>query len=183
MINTRNEFVDGLVINVMSPDNRTLTVDRNMQPLNGTFVTGSTGGRFRALQRYSYLVRLDTTPEDLVASMEIPFDMQTLKMLNIDPANTYVGKLADNGKSWVVSESLRNIHTETSRTRAMKMNTLGGEYQLLGRTSEDLANIFQQYGEDERQSVRLTSGQGMQAVEFIDGMRVNVQTDKNIQMN
>jgi len=110
MVRTVSLFVDGMVIDVMSPENRTLSVDRNMTPLNGSFVTGSTGGSFRALQRYSYLVRLDAPANNLVASMEIPFLNETLQRLNIDAANLYVGKLAADGKSWEVMENMRNVH-------------------------------------------------------------------------
>lgn len=110
MERTDQDFRDGLALDLFSPKNRTLVVQRNNAPLPGNFVTGSTGEPFIALQTFSYQIRLNETANDLIAKVELPYDRNTLRRLGILQSNTYVGKLAVDGRSWVVSETQRNVH-------------------------------------------------------------------------
>ena len=63
-----------------------------------------------ALSPYSYVIKLNETADDLIAKVEVPYDPAQLRAQGVDPANTYVGTLARDKKSWVVSETQRNVH-------------------------------------------------------------------------
>jgi hypothetical protein len=110
MDRTDIDFVDGLAIDLFSPKNRTFTVQMKQNPLNGIFVTGSTGEGFRGLQRYSYVIKTNETTDDLIAKVELPYNLQQLQAAGIDASDTYVGKLAPDGKSWMIMETQRNVH-------------------------------------------------------------------------
>ncbi|KAF2148068.1 hypothetical protein K461DRAFT_68088 [Myriangium duriaei CBS 260.36] len=110
MQRTDQDFKDGLALDLFSPKNRSLVVQKNSQPLPGNFVSGTTGEPFTALSPYSYVVKMNETAKDLIAKIELPFDSEQLKKQGVDPASTYVGKLAQDGKSWVVSGLQRNVH-------------------------------------------------------------------------
>jgi hypothetical protein len=110
MERTDQDFVDGLALDLFSPLNRTLVVTKNPRPLSGRFVSGSTGAPFEALSKYSYVVQMNETANDLIAKIELPYDPVALQKIGIDQSNTYVGTLAADKKSWVVSESQRNVH-------------------------------------------------------------------------
>ena len=110
MERTDQEFVDGLALDLFSPTNRTLVVTQNTSPLPGGFVSGSTGAPFVALSNYSWVVKLNETANDLIAKIELPYDPAALQQVGIGQGNTYVGVLAADKKSWVVSESQRNVH-------------------------------------------------------------------------
>lgn len=71
-------------------------------------------------------------------------DSADLELLNVAPANTYLGKLSPDGTHWVVDESTRNVHVSEDNTRIIKMSEMDGEYVLLGRQTLDTANIFVQ---------------------------------------
>jgi hypothetical protein len=53
---------------------------------------------------------MNETANDLIAKIELPYDPVALQKIGIDQSNTYVGTLAADKKSWVVSESQRNVH-------------------------------------------------------------------------
>lgn len=110
MERTDQDFVDGLALDLFSPSNRTLIVNRNNSPLSGSYVTGTTGEPFVALSSYSYIVQFNETANDLIAKIELPYDPSQLKAMGIDQGDTYVGTLAADKKSWVISESQRNVH-------------------------------------------------------------------------
>jgi hypothetical protein len=110
MERTDQDFKDGLALDLLSPVNRTLVVQKNTSPLPGNFVTGSTGEPFMALSSYSYVIKLNETANDLIAKVEVPYDPVMLQTMGIDLSNTYVGTLAADKKSWVISESQRNVH-------------------------------------------------------------------------
>jgi hypothetical protein len=110
MERTDQDFVDGLALDLFSPFNRTLVVEKNTSPLSGTFVSGSTGEPFVALSNYSWVIKTNDTANDLIAKIELPHDPVTLQQIGINQGNTYVGMLAADGKSWTVSESQRNVH-------------------------------------------------------------------------
>lgn len=63
------------------------------------------------------------------------------------------------------------------------MTSLDGEYMLLGRKTQDTANIFVQYGQGETRTVNVTGGNGVQTAEFIDGLRFSVMSGKPFRMN
>ena len=110
MERTDQDFVDGLALDILSPTNRTLVVYQNQSPLSGAFVSGSNGEPFLALSNYSYVVRMNETANDLIAKIELPYDPVALQKVGVTTANTYVGQLAADKASWVVSESQRNVH-------------------------------------------------------------------------
>jgi hypothetical protein len=47
---------------------------------------------------------------DLIAKIELSYEPTMLNVMGIDQANTAVGKLSQDGKSWIISESQRNVH-------------------------------------------------------------------------
>ncbi|KAF2475301.1 uncharacterized protein BDR25DRAFT_382231 [Lindgomyces ingoldianus] len=183
MERTDQDFVDGLALDLFSPSSRTLFVQQNTSPLPGNFVSGSTGEQFIALSNYSYVIKLNETANDLIAKVELPYDPVMLQQMGIDQGNTYVGTLASDKKSWVVSESQRNVHVSENKTRIIKMTSLDGEHILLGRMTEDVSNIFVQYGQGATRTVNVTGGQGVQEAEFIDGLRFTVESEQPFKMN
>jgi len=110
MDRTDQDFVDGLALDLFSPTNRTVVVQQNLQPLDGRFVTSSFGEPFMALSNYSYVVKVSDKAQDLIAKIELPYDPIAVAKMGVDFRNTYVGTLAADGKSWVISESQRNVH-------------------------------------------------------------------------
>jgi hypothetical protein len=63
------------------------------------------------------------------------------------------------------------------------MTSLDGEYMLLGRRTEDVSNIFVQYGQGATRTVNVTCGQGIQEAEFVDGLRFSIESAQNITLN
>lgn len=63
------------------------------------------------------------------------------------------------------------------------MTSLDGEYILLGRKSVDTANIFVQYGFGATRTVNLTGGKGIQEAEFVDGLRISLESEKDMRIN
>lgn len=64
------------------------------------------------------------------------------------------------------------------------MNSMDGEYMLLGRKSEDFANIFVQYGQGATRTVNVTgNAAGIQEAEFIDGLRLKIQSSTDFGIN
>jgi len=110
MVRTDQDFVDGLALDLFSPVNRTLVVTQNTSPLPGNFVTGSTGEGFVNLSNYSWIIKMNETARDLIAKVELPYDPVALQQQGVDVSNTYVGTLAADKKSWIISESQRNVH-------------------------------------------------------------------------
>jgi hypothetical protein len=70
-----------------------------------------------------------------------------------------------------------------NKTRIIKMTSLDGEYILLGRQTVDTANIFVQYGFGATRTVNLTGGTGIQQAEFVDGLRLTAETEREMQIN
>lgn len=183
MERTDQDFQDGLALDLFSPKNRTLVVLQNTKPLPGNFVTGTTGAPFIALSNYSYIIKMNETANDLIAKIEIPYDLQTLNRLNVQEGNTYVGTLASDRMSWVINEATRNVHRSENNTRIIKMTSLDGEYILLGRQGADVTNIFVQYGQGATRTVNITGGGGRQEAEFVDGLRFSMVAQSNLTMN
>jgi hypothetical protein len=183
MDRTDIDFVDGLAIDLLSPNNRTFVITQNTNALDGKFVTGTTGENFQALLPYSYIIKLNESAEDLIAKVELPYDPSQLAASGFDPADTYVGKLAADGMSWMIMENQRNVHRSENKTRIVKMTSLDGEYLLLGRKGIDNSNVFVQYGQGETRTANFSGGPGRQEAEFIDGLRFSIETNGPLRMN
>jgi hypothetical protein len=183
MERTDQDFEDGLALDLFSPTNRTLVVSQNTMPLSAGFVSGTTGEPFIALSNYSYIIQMNETANDLIAKIEIPYDVTMLNDMGIQEANTYVATLAPDKKSWVVDDATRNVHRSENSTRIIKMTSLDGEYLLVGRRTVDTGNIFVQYGQGETRTVNMTGGSAIQEAEFIDGLRFSVQVETPLRMN
>lgn len=183
MERTDQDFQDGLALDLFSPKNRTLVVQQNKAPLPGHFVTGANGEPFIALSNYSYIIRMNETANDLIAKIEIPYDPEMLDQMGIQEANTYVGTLAPDKKSWVIDNLTRNVHRSENNTRIIKMTSLDGEYLLLGRQTVDTSNIFVQYGQGATRTVNVTGGPGIQEAEFVDGLRLSVEAQAPMKIN
>ncbi|PBP19869.1 paired amphipathic helix protein Sin3a [Diplocarpon rosae] len=183
MQRTDQDFRDGLALDILSPKNRTIVVTQNNAPLSTIYMLGTTGGPFVALSNYSYIIKTSDQAGDLIAKIEIPYDVAMLTEEGIQESNTYVAALASDGQSWSIEDSTRNVHRSENNTRIEKMTAIDGEYILVGRKSVDVGNIFVQYGQGATRTANFTGGTGNQCVEFIDGMRFTVQTNKDLQMN
>ncbi|EGX94243.1 hypothetical protein CCM_02514 [Cordyceps militaris CM01] len=184
MVRTDQDFVDGFVLDLFSPKNRTAVVTQNTSPLSGSFVSGSTGEGFINLSKYSWVIKFNESATDLIAKVELPYDPVALAKEGVEPANTYVGTLAADKKSWVVSEAQRNVHVTENKTRIIKMTSMDGEYMLLGRKSIDTSNIFVQYGQGVTRTVNVTGGADkIQEAEFVDGLRFSIQSTKPFTLN
>lgn len=81
----------------------------NKSPLNGTFVTGVTGTGYRTVRAYSYVFKMDPPGNDMIAKITIPYDPTRLQNVSIAQADTYVGKLSDDKKEWVVSTARQTV--------------------------------------------------------------------------
>lgn len=183
MQRTDQDFKDGLALDLFSPKARTLTVKQNTSPLSANFITGNSGEPFVALSNYSYIVQMNETANDLIAKIEIPYDVPMLNKMGVQEANTYVATLSSDKKSWVIDDATRNVHRSENNTRIIKMTSLDGEYLLVGRQTVDTSNIFVQYGQGATRTVNMTGGPGVQEAEFIDGFRFSVQTNMSMTMN
>src|ERR1700761_6691453 len=69
------------------------------------------------------------------------------------------------------------------KTSMSQMTSLDGEYVILGRKGTDNGNVFAPYGEGDQFSANFNGGPGRQDVEFIDGLRFAVQSDRPIRVN
>ena len=63
------------------------------------------------------------------------------------------------------------------------MNSLDGEYLLLGRKTVDTSNIFVQYGQGATRTVNVTGGPGRQEAEFVDGLRFSLDSTQPFKLN
>ncbi|KAF1999521.1 hypothetical protein P154DRAFT_576973 [Amniculicola lignicola CBS 123094] len=183
MQKTTQPFKDGLTLDINSPTPRTLTVTKNNVPLDAQFVTGSSGAPFMALSPYSYILKTNDSASNLIAAVSLPYNTSTIKQAGVDPANTYVGKLASDGLSWVVTEMDRSINVAGNATRMVKMTGVDGEYLLLGRRTTEEANVFVEYGYGERSTVAMVGGRGVQEAQWVDGLRISALVDKAMGVN
>lgn len=110
MQRTDVDYPDGLALDLFSPVSRSVIVTQKHSPLPGRYVTGSSGEPFIALSNFSYIIKVNETANDLIAKVELPYEPTSLQSIGIEPANTFVGTLAPDKKSWVIAESQRNIH-------------------------------------------------------------------------
>lgn len=86
---------------MFSPSNQTVTVVKNNTPLPVQYISGTTGGNYRALTPYSYVVQTGSQAVDLIAELDIAYDPVKLLAFNVDPSNAFVVKLATDNSSWV----------------------------------------------------------------------------------
>lgn len=92
-------------MDVYSPSNRSLTVAQNTNPMSVQYISGSTGGNYRALSPYSYIIQTAGAAVDLIASLQIPYDPIKLLAFGVDPSNSFVGKLSSDNQSWVIVDA------------------------------------------------------------------------------
>ena len=90
MERTDQDFKDGLALDIFSPKNCILVVIQNTSPLPTQFVTGNSGSSFVALSKYSYIITVNGTANDLIAKIEVPYDPTALQSIRVQEANTYV---------------------------------------------------------------------------------------------
>lgn len=153
-----------------------------MAPLNAQFVSGANGESFVGIQNYSYVIQMSDSANDLIAKIEIPYEVDKLNSMGVQEGNTYVGMLSADKKSWAVDYATRNVHRSENNTRIIKMTNITGEYRLLGRQSQDESNVFVQYGQGATRTMNITTG-GKQEAEFVDDLRVAVVSPVNTTMN
>jgi len=86
-----------------------MTVKMNEKPLNGTFVTGTTGEGFRTVRGYSYIITTNEPASDMIAKVEIPYDPVRLQNATIAEGDTYIARLAADKKAWEVMDNQRTV--------------------------------------------------------------------------
>lgn len=178
-------YPGGFNLDILAPANHTVLVTQNESPLPASFITGSAGDAstpFLQLSSVSYIVTTTEYAGDLIAQISIPYSPEDLTSKGIQAANTYVAVLAADKRSWVVDESTRNIQRAQNRTRIEKLTSVTGEYMLVGRQSVDMGNIFMSYGTGSAHTVSFIGGAGVQEAEFVDGLRMRVQTNVTVNM-
>lgn len=57
-------------------------------------MSGTNGELFVALSSYSCIIKMNETANDLIANVEVPYDLVKLNALGVEEANTYVATLA-----------------------------------------------------------------------------------------
>jgi len=131
---------DGLILSTYSPQARTVTIQSKTAPrLPGSKVAGFSNSAFVAINDHSYIIKLNDTASDIVARLELPYVAASLADLRVDPAGLYVGRLADDGASWVVDPS-------QSFGRLARMGALEGEYRLLGQRQAESMELKRRDG-------------------------------------
>ena len=80
-----------------------------MNPMTGRFTSGTTGGAYRGLSGYSYLLQTNDIGNDVIARVQLPWDPSTLTQLGVDPSNTFVGKLAADNQSWIIQDEKLDV--------------------------------------------------------------------------
>jgi hypothetical protein len=126
---------------------------------------------------------MNETANDLIAKIEVPYDLASLNKMGVREANTYVATLAPDKMSWVVNDATRNVHRSENNTRIIKMTSLNGEYLLVGRQTVDTSTIFLQYDQGATRTVNMTARPGLQEAESIDGYQFSVQTNQSMTMD
>ena len=112
MERTDQDFEDGFAVDLFSPSPRTFVVKKKSPPsAPASSVQGTTGEPWVAVLNYSWVITVNESAFDLVgAKVECPYDPVLLRSMGLTDDNTYVGRLAADGKSWLVDDTSRNIH-------------------------------------------------------------------------
>lgn len=162
---------------------RSLTVEKNNSPIDGNLVTGIEGEPFFALSNYSYIVKLNETANDLIAQIELPYTAALLAEKGLEDSNTFVGTLAADESSWVVDEEKRTVDLGGNGTRVMKLTSIDGQYILLGRKTNEAANLFLEYGTGSSNAFNVTGDKVSKEAEYEDGLRLIVQSENAVAIN
>jgi hypothetical protein len=103
-----------------------------MAPMTGRFVTGTTGGSYRGLTAYSYMLKTNDESNDVIAKVEIPYDPSRLTQFGVDSSNTFVGRMAVDNRSWVLEDQTLDVNKYVAGHSP--------KYQSLTRTSGPLSS-------------------------------------------
>ncbi|CAE6470205.1 unnamed protein product [Rhizoctonia solani] len=152
---TKLVFPDGLRLLLYSPNAQNVSVEKKDQPsapagfvtpLDSTAVSlGS--GFWTAIYNYSWSIAFEAKDvDDIVSTIEVPYDSGVLESLRIRHENTFLGRFDSARGGWVVDISRSSVDSTQNRTRIIGLPNLGGEYMLLGRKSMDSHSNFIQPG-------------------------------------
>ncbi|KAF1990367.1 hypothetical protein K402DRAFT_417811 [Aulographum hederae CBS 113979] len=172
-------FPDNTKIETFSQTQRQIIVNQNSQPLPGNQVTGSTGQPFVALAQQSLIVETNGATDLVGGQMELAMNQQMMQQMNVNPDNAFVGKLAQDRRTWTIMENIRSVNITDMTVRMVKMNSMDGEYMVLGRQTPETSLALTQFN---GQTVAVNSS-GIQEAEFTDGFRMSIRSTMPMTFN
>jgi hypothetical protein len=175
-------FPDGSKIEAFSQTQRQLLVNQNQSPLPGNQVTGSTGNPFVSLNTNSLVIQTNGATDLVGGQIELAMNQQQLQSNNINRDNTYVAKLSPDRQSWMIMETIKSVNSTDNTVRLVKMNSIDGEYIVLGRQTTETSLALTPFGSSPQSAFNIT-GSGIQENEFIDGFRMSVKSTEPMVVN
>jgi len=103
-------FPDNTKIETFSQTQKQMIVNQNTAPLPGNQVTGSTGQPFIALAQNSITVQTNDASDLVGGQVELAMNTQMMQQNGINPDNTFVGKLSNDRRTWMVMETIRSVN-------------------------------------------------------------------------
>ncbi|CAE6450929.1 unnamed protein product [Rhizoctonia solani] len=198
-------FPDGLHLLLHSPNAHNLSVEKMDQPsAPAGFVTPADSaaaplgsGFWTAIYNYSWSIKFqEQNVDDVIATIEVPYDRDTLENLNVRYENTFLGRFDSTRGGWVVDTLRASVDSSQNKTRIIGSPNLDGEYMLLGRKSADSHGTFIQPGSSgESSDFRIEEPPAnlreqndplrapVQIGTWIDGFQLEVRSCKGMRVN
>lgn len=176
------QFQDGSKVETFSQKQQQLIVNQQTPSVSASQVTGSTGNPFIALQQTSMVISTNGAKDLVGAQIEMAMPVAALQQARIDPGNTYVAMLSPDRQTWMIQEAVRSINNTDTTVRMVKLQSLDGEYMMLGRQTAGTEAQLTSFGSNQGSQVAIT-GSGLQENEFQDGFRMSVKATQPMTMN
>ena len=158
-----------------------LIVNQQTPSVAANQVTGTTGNPFIALQQNSMVISTNGAKDLVGGQIEMTMSAQTLQQAQVQPDNTYVAMLSPDRQTWMIQESIRSINTTDMTVRMVKLQSLDGEYMMIGRQTSGTETQLTPFGSGQASRVAIT-GSGLQENEFTDGFRMSVKATQPMTM-
>ncbi|KAK7180684.1 hypothetical protein DPSP01_011273 [Paraphaeosphaeria sporulosa] len=176
------QFQDGSRVETRSQKQQQLIVNQQTPSISANQVTGSTGNPFVALQQTSMVISTNGATDLVGAQIEMAMPVAALQQAQIDPGNTFVAMLSPDRQTWMIQESIRSINTTDMTVRMVKLQTIDGEYMMVGRQTAGTETQLTPFGSNQAAQVSIT-GTGLQENEFQDGFRMSIKATQPMTMN
>lgn len=158
-----------------------LIVNQQTPSVAANQVTGTTGNPFIALQPNSMVISTNGAKDLVGGQIEMTMSAQTLQQAQVQPDNTYVAMLSPDRQTWMIQESIRSINTTDMTVRMVKLQSIDGEYMMIGRQTSGTETQLTPFGSGQASQVSIT-GSGLQENEFTDGFRMSVKATQPMTM-
>ncbi|CAE7140988.1 unnamed protein product [Rhizoctonia solani] len=177
-------FPDGLRLLVYSPNAQNISVEKKDQPsAPAGFVTpldfaavSLSSGSWMAIYNYSWNISIQAeNADDVVATIEMPYDGHVLETLSIRHENIFLGRFDSKRGGWVVDASRSSVDSTRNTSRIIGLPSLDGEYMLLGRKSVYSHSSFIQPGWSSELSDFVIMDPPANSQEHIDPSKAPVQ--------